>query len=409
MPTQPDFLANLQSFADEIAPIIDYCDSEEQTKMSVINPYIDALGFDVRDPRQVRIDEYPKNTPKSSEKVDYAILDKNNKPSILIEAKSIGTNLSAPRFFNQINSYVHRVKFVKFVVLTNGVEWHWYHTNKHVKRGAILGDDPFLTHDVLKPQQKESEFLIEIAQRNFDQSSIHLVVDQFLTMNAVNSWIKQQRKLDTLDEEFVQLYMERLFGKESNRDVDLFKSIWASVFSQFSEQSTSDPTALVNEKKELKVKPKPTHKKNQNQEMMFDFMTQNGTITLKSTERQRAWRKIDSPHYRICNNQKILYRDIIKYFAQEHYPGEKDYYESLERAYPKQVINEITSSEKPIASIPLEYRFILNTNLSSNHKESFLRTFAKFVRRKDEGKIKAEDLVEWYLDPDREKIKRQKS
>ena len=46
----------LDAFAARAKRIAPLCDNEEQTKVSLINPYLEILGYDVRDPAVCRLE-----------------------------------------------------------------------------------------------------------------------------------------------------------------------------------------------------------------------------------------------------------------------------------------------------------------------------------------------------------------
>ena len=74
---------------------------EQNTKAVLIDPILEALGWDVRDWDEVQR-EYkvkPKDKP-----VDYA-LKISRMPKLFIEAKGLGENLIDRRWINQVISY----------------------------------------------------------------------------------------------------------------------------------------------------------------------------------------------------------------------------------------------------------------------------------------------------------------
>ena len=87
-----DMWARMQAFATMARSLVPKCENEEQTKISLINPYLEILGYDVRDPDVCRF-EFKAAIFKSNEKVDYAIMQ-DGKPAILIEAKAATTQFS---------------------------------------------------------------------------------------------------------------------------------------------------------------------------------------------------------------------------------------------------------------------------------------------------------------------------
>jgi hypothetical protein len=94
--------------------------NEASTRTILIEPILEALGWDVRDPDEVEI-EYPTVDKKA---VDYA-LKINKKPILLIEAKAVNDPLEDVKAITQIIGYATSDGIV-WCVLTNGVKWKVY-------------------------------------------------------------------------------------------------------------------------------------------------------------------------------------------------------------------------------------------------------------------------------------------
>ena len=87
-----DHLQTLATRAEQLGPNLT---NEEATKMALIAPFIQALGYDIFNPAEV-MPEFRADLPgiNQGERVDYAILE-NSKPTILVEAKPFTANLTA--------------------------------------------------------------------------------------------------------------------------------------------------------------------------------------------------------------------------------------------------------------------------------------------------------------------------
>lgn len=93
---------------------------ETQTRTIIINPFLEALGWDVRDPDEVQ-EEYPTVDGKS---VDYA-LQINGKPILFVEAKALDDPLNDVKAITQVVGYAANAGVV-WCVLTNGLKWKVY-------------------------------------------------------------------------------------------------------------------------------------------------------------------------------------------------------------------------------------------------------------------------------------------
>ncbi|MCI0378297.1 MAG: DUF5655 domain-containing protein [Gemmataceae bacterium] len=97
---------------------------ETPTRTIFIDPILDALGWDVRDPDSVAL-EYPTVDGKS---VDYALKiarDGKPVPVLLVEAKSQNDQLTDVKDITQTTGYAANDGIV-WCVLTNGVLWRVY-------------------------------------------------------------------------------------------------------------------------------------------------------------------------------------------------------------------------------------------------------------------------------------------
>jgi predicted type IV restriction endonuclease len=101
---------------------------EAQTKQSFINPIISALGWDIADYDEVKL-EY-KHTRKDTP-VDYAIFIDLN-PKLFIEAKQMGLNMDERKWVAQMLTYSNMAG-VKWALLTDGNHYKLYNTIAEAK------------------------------------------------------------------------------------------------------------------------------------------------------------------------------------------------------------------------------------------------------------------------------------
>ena len=74
--------------------------NEAHTRVALIDPLLNALGWDVADPSQVSYEHYVDSARKHRERADYGLmgLDKHNngsKPVAILEAKKLGADLDS--------------------------------------------------------------------------------------------------------------------------------------------------------------------------------------------------------------------------------------------------------------------------------------------------------------------------
>lgn len=126
--------------------------SETRTKYALVDPILKALGWDLHDPSQVKV-EYPVYRGR----VDYALFNDSSasKPSVLVEAKSLSTEwyLSPPDAEAQLLSYAERLDIRRgHGAITNGKQWNIYKiylSKRHYESSSTTKLDPQTSVDVL--------------------------------------------------------------------------------------------------------------------------------------------------------------------------------------------------------------------------------------------------------------------
>ena len=99
--------------------------NEAQTRMSLIDPLLRALGWDTADPALVR-PEYVVN----GRRADYALMNAQGDVVVFLEAKNLGEHLAA-NHRSQVVAYASELG-IRFPALTNGNEWEVYDNSQLV-------------------------------------------------------------------------------------------------------------------------------------------------------------------------------------------------------------------------------------------------------------------------------------
>lgn len=129
---------------------------EQNTKSVLITPVLRALGWDMEDLDEVRL-EYKRQAMDNP--VDYALFVQRS-ARLFVEAKALGGNIADPKWAGQIMGYAV-VAGVEWVCLTDGDSWHIY--NSHVVvpvdqklfRKVRLSEDGALASETLSLLSKE--------------------------------------------------------------------------------------------------------------------------------------------------------------------------------------------------------------------------------------------------------------
>ena len=98
--------------------------NETRTRVSLIDPLLCALGWDSADPGLVTLE-----FDVGGRRADYALLESQGKPLVLLEAKKLSESLSSHR--SQMALYASELG-IRYPALTNGNRWEVYDNSKMI-------------------------------------------------------------------------------------------------------------------------------------------------------------------------------------------------------------------------------------------------------------------------------------
>lgn len=154
--------ARLEALADKVRKHAEVLETEEAAKFALVNPFIEALGFDLSNPAEV-VPEFTCDVGgKRGEKVDYAI-KVGGEIAILIECKSTKSDLSL-KHASQLYRYFG-ASDAKFAILTNGVIYKLFTDLDATNR---MDDAPFLEIDIRDLAKGDVRSLAKFQKDEFD-------------------------------------------------------------------------------------------------------------------------------------------------------------------------------------------------------------------------------------------------
>ena len=168
---------------------------EQNTKASLIEPILEALGWDIRDPDEVHREFKP--VPRDSP-VDYA-LKLIRKPRLFVEAKGLDENLSDRKWIAQVLGYA-TVAGVEWCVLSDGDEFRFYNAN------APLDADEKLFCKLRLSEVGEADAaktLLLISRSNMEEN----LLDVLWSAHFVDRQVRESLRglIDSADRRFVKL------------------------------------------------------------------------------------------------------------------------------------------------------------------------------------------------------------
>lgn len=179
-----DVAERLRVLSDRVPSIVDHLTTEEATKNSLVMPFLQALGYDIFNPREIMPEFTADVGIKRGEKVDYAILH-DGKPAVLIECKRLGSPLDAhgSQLFRYFGTTTARV-----AILTNGIEYRFFSDLAAPNR---MDERPFLTMRIDRPSDLalatlrlltkpafDLEGLVENARSLRERTQIRMIIEE---------------------------------------------------------------------------------------------------------------------------------------------------------------------------------------------------------------------------------------
>lgn len=220
-----EFNESIKQFASRVAAMKDNISTEEATKMSLIVPMFQILGYDVFNPTEF-CPEYTADIGiKKGEKVDYAILDQNQ-PSILIECKNCSEQLD--KHSSQLFRYFGTTP-AKFGILTNGLVYRFYTDLEEANKMDLV---PFLEIDMLNLKDSSISELRKFCKDNFDKDKIFSTAEELKYSNLIKGVLSKE--FDVPSEDFVRFILATIYeGQKNQRVIEKFTPLVKRAFSSF--------------------------------------------------------------------------------------------------------------------------------------------------------------------------------
>jgi len=153
-------------------------------KQVLIMPFIQALGFDVFNPLEVRPEYIADFGKKKGEKVDYAIF-KDGIPIMFIEAKSINEDLE--NHDAQLSRYFNATPQMRIAILTNGIAYKFF---TDLNSNNIMDQSPFLTLDITNLSSADIEVLTNFKKERFETESLVRYAEELIYTSNLNTKLK---------------------------------------------------------------------------------------------------------------------------------------------------------------------------------------------------------------------------
>ncbi len=194
----------------DFSKINEKCTNEAQTRLYLIEPIIQVLGYSSFDDMLTEINA---GWGAKNDRADIGLLVKDKKnPEIIVECKALGKKLT-DKEASQLNGYFINTKNSKIGILTNGMDWRFYSVNNSTKSQNLF-EIPFLVLDFSEINDELIEQLSKF-HRNFLATNLNELLEEtqeFYFMQGFDTAFASE--LFEPSDEFIKAIFNRMDGKK---------------------------------------------------------------------------------------------------------------------------------------------------------------------------------------------------
>ena len=357
--------------------------NEFQTRVSLVNPFLERLGYDSRDPDVVRM-EYTADIGKAGEKVDYAIFREGD-PYIFIEVKSTEKDIRDARFSHQLARYVVTEPKIRFAALTNGVLWRWHRCADPASR--VMEERPFITHDVFQPNGLVAEWLWSVSGHQKDPGQAERQAQSAFVRQSVVDWIEATRRRPS--DGFVRLLAkEKELGTVGKKNLEAMRTDVRFALDSYIEGEIDRVLEAAGRRAERELATTNERDGSGDGVGASDDPGRSGGF---------AWR-IRGEDWRPEKNGRDLQIAVTRYLASLHCRGLDDFYRSARMPHGKRYFHE----SPPDPTDPKQYRTVdswatrywVNVNLSTKARRTVLDRLCRQVETRDGSPVRLGTEIE---------------
>lgn len=206
-----DLIDKISNLATRISRQKDMVMTEEAAKTAFVLPFLQALGYDVFNPKEVVPEFTADHGVKKGEKVDYAIL-RDSQIMILIECKPVGADLEA-KHAGQLFRYFS-VTDARFGVLTDGVKYLFF---SDLEKSNRMDDRPFFEFNLLSYDEMQIDELKKFTHNGFNLETIIGTAKKLKYHRALISEIRKE--FENPSEDLVRIFTAKVYSGRFTQQV----------------------------------------------------------------------------------------------------------------------------------------------------------------------------------------------
>ncbi len=365
--------------------------NEFQTRVSLVNPFLELLGYDSRDPDAVKM-EYTADIGKAGEKVDYAIF-RGGDPYIFIEVKSAEKDIRDARFGHQLARYFLSESKVRFAALTNGVRWCWY---RRSAPSANMEKKPFITHEtheISQPNDPVVEWLWSVSRYQQDPGQAERQAQSAFVRQSIMDWIEKMRLAPS--DAFVKfLAKEAELGKVLKSNLETMRTDARFALDGYVKGEID--RVLEDAGRRAEREPAATDERDGSDGGV-------GTPDSPRAADRFAWR-VRGEDWRPVKNGVVLQIAVIQYLASLDRRGPDGFYRSARtiKGFPY-FLDSLPDTSRPKDYRPIDsptVRYWVGVHMSTERRRAMLDRLCRQIETRDGSPIRLEEEIELRM-PDR--------
>ena len=291
----------IKQFSERVKMLKNTISTEEATKMSLIVPLFQILGYDVFNPTEFCPEYVADVGIKKGEKIDYAILQNGN-PIILIECKACTENLD--KHSSQLFRYFG-TSSAKFGILTNGLIYRFY---TDLEQPNKMDLSPFLEIDIESIKDAQIHELKKFCKESFDKDKIFSTAEELKYTQLIKKQLATD--MDAPSDEFIRYIMTKVYdGQKTIKAIEKFTPLIKKAFQSFINE-------IVNNKISSALNEETPDAPTEQEEVSEEPTIEEAVSKIVTTEEEiQAFYIIRGILAGIVDIQDVVKRDAESYFS----------------------------------------------------------------------------------------------
>ena len=213
------------------------CKNEAQTRTYLIEPFLEILGYNRL--KDLTTEFSADFGDRAVNKVDYAVFLKSRTPIMVIECKKFGKKLN-DKDAGQLNNYFVNTTSAKIGILTNGIEYRFYASEK---KDSILNKNPFYVFNIDGYDESDFEMLAKFHRTAIE---INEIIQEANESHFISDFDEALfKELLTPSDDFLKAILNRM----GVRGTDKIKLKIKELVNSYSLKTATDKVAIEESKK----------------------------------------------------------------------------------------------------------------------------------------------------------------